>query len=736
MTDTTSAPARTPRSRPLRRLRGAGRAALVVAALVAPMLAVPAHATPTPTPSGPELSGETELTLSPVGNGIVRPGEQLAVSATIANGTEATVPATTVTLELGTEPIPDRSGLASWLADTEPAALPPVAEAPLAAVVSGTDATSAIVVPPDVPALAERGAGVYPLRATVVVDGQTHAATSVFIVPDDAVTASVGVVVPITAPPGSAGLLGVDKLAELTAPDGELTAQLDAVEGTSAILAVDPALPAAIRARGTAAPPSAIEWLARLEALPLTRFALQFGDADLATQVHASLPTPLQPTSLLSYLSPEVLADPPTQTPTATPDPTASPAPTEPADDPEATDPLPDLAQLTAIGNPTQAGVFWPATGSAGSDVIAALGATTVEGAPPLTLVPSDTTTAGSGNRTVRARATAAGAQLLVYDSEISAALHRAAGETDTPRRAASLTEATAYLAFAARESGGQPILVTVDRGTDRERVGLRTALNAAALAPGVTPAEMPVLTAAEPLDVGVGDIPADAPRVAELTQLLGDEAQIASFATILADPALLTGRQRAEILQLLAVAWRAEPEAATTALAAHREQTQETLDAVGILPSSTLNLISYDASFGPWVRNDLPYEANLVLMAQPNDPRLVVTDRTEVVAAAAQNTRVTIPVQARIGNGRVTLTMQLYSPTGVPIGTVQSAEVEVRAEWETIGLVILVSLMVLFVGLGIFRTVRRRRARAREQAEASLEPEVRTDDPGPEVIP
>ncbi|QEW04702.1 hypothetical protein [Microbacterium lushaniae] len=383
MTDTTSAPARTPRSRPLRRLRAAGRAALVVAALVAPMLTVPAHATPTPTPSGPELSGETELTLSPVGNGIVRPGEQLAVSATIVNGTASTVPGTTVTLELGPEPIADRSALASWLADSAPAPLTPVAEAPVDAVASGADATSAIVVPPETPTLAERGAGVYPLRASAVVAGETLASTSVVIVPDDAVAASVAVVVPITAPPGTAGLLGIDDLAELTAPDGELTAQLDAVEGTNAILAVDPALPAAIRARGSAAPDSAIEWLARLEASPLTRFALQFGDADLATQVHGGLPTPLQPTSLASYLSPEVLADPPTPTPTPTATPTGSPAPTDAADEPADTDALPDLAQLTAIGDPSQAGIFWPATGSAGGDVIAALGATTVDGAPP-----------------------------------------------------------------------------------------------------------------------------------------------------------------------------------------------------------------------------------------------------------------------------------------------------------------------------------------------------------------
>jgi hypothetical protein len=712
-----SAPARAPRHRLTRRLFATGVAVLLAAGGAAPASA----ATPSPSPSTPVLSGEIDLTLSPLSNGILRPGQPLPTAVRIDNGTAESVTPSEVTLELGADPLPDRGALSAWLSAPSPDGLPAVGSAPVEAIPSGEDATASIVVAPEDPALAARVPGVYPLRASTIVDGDRIVSTSVVIVPDDAVAASVGVIVPITAPPGTAGLLSIDDLALLTAADGALTAQLDAVEGTAAILAIDPAVVAAIRARGTTAPATAIEWLTRLEALPNARFALQYADADLTPQMQAGLPAPLQPTSLAAYVSAQTIPEP--QTPAATPTPG-----TENAGEPQ----LPDLAQLTSVEPDAFAGVLWPATGTAGADVVAALGGTTVAGAPSLTLVPSATTSAGEGDRTTRARATATGAQLLVYDTGVSAALDRAAGEGESSRRGAPLAEATAHLAFAARESGGQPLLVTVDRGTDRERLSLRAAITAATLAPGVTPVGMTELAAAEPIEVSIAEIPADAARVGELTQMLAGETEVANFATILDDPALLTGRQRAEVLQLLAVGWRDDPEAAATAFTAHRERTRETLDAVGILPSSVLNLISYDANFGPWVRNDLPYPVNLELVAQPNDPRLIVAERTPVSASAASNTRVTIPVQARVGSGTVIVTMQLYSPTGVPIGAVQSAEVEVRAEWETIGLIILVSLMVLFFGLGIVRTVRRRRARALEDTEATLGPEVRADDGPP----
>ncbi|MGP3533589.1 DUF6049 family protein [Microbacterium sp. RD1] len=681
-------PARALRPRRLRRI-----VAAISAALIAVGVAIPAHAA---TP--PAEPGGAVLTLSPVGSGILRPGSALSVSATVENATASDLPASLVTLELGAAALPDRQALSSWLTDARAAAPGPVVgTAAIEAVRSGADATAGIIVAPEEPVLAGRAPGVYPLRATASVGGDTLVSTSVVVVPDDTVATPVGVVVPIAAAPQEAGLLSAEELAPLTAADGELTAQLDAVDGTEAILAVDPAVVAAIRVLGTAAPTTAAEWLARLESLPNTRFPLQFGDADLATQVHAGLTPPLQPTSLTSYITPGNIAASPSPTPTPGADP-AVPV-------------LPDLAELTTVGPHAAAGMYWPGTGTAGADVVAALGSAGVDGAPSLTLIPSATTAGGQGDRTARARGAAGDAQLLIYDSAISDALRRAADQPDTSLRGAALTEATAHLAFATRESGGQPLLVTVDRGTDRERVSLRTAIVAAS-APGTSPTGLPPLLAADVAPVTVDELAPDEAAVADLQQLLSDEATVAQFATVLDDPALLTGRERAEILQLLAVGWRADSAARAAAMVTHREQTAATLDSVGILPSSTLNLISYDATFAPWVRNDLPYPVRVTLVARPDAPQLVVAERTEVLAPADSNTRAAIPVQARIGNGAVTVTMQLYSPAGVAVGAVQSAEVEVRAEWETIGLVILIVLMVLFVGLGIFRTVVRRRAR------------------------
>ena len=209
------------------------------------------------------------------------------------------------------------------------------------------------------PVLAGRAPGVYPLAASYQGDGGTVIATSAMIVPpDDAADVGIGVIVPITAGALSEGLLTSEQLAELTAPDGDLTVQLDAVTGTAAILAVDPAVPAAIRVLGTSAPTTALEWLARLESIQNSRFALQFGDADVTAQLQAGLPQPLAPSSLITYMSPSDFAAP-TPTPTATPVPTTpgTPTPTPtPTSTPQPSDSLPSTETLVAVGPATRPG--------------------------------------------------------------------------------------------------------------------------------------------------------------------------------------------------------------------------------------------------------------------------------------------------------------------------------------------------------------------------------------------
>jgi hypothetical protein len=693
-----------------RRLRArtaavAGLVTLLLGSFGAPAAAAAsvalASSTPTPTPSPTVEPGEAVFTLSPLSSGILEPGGRLTVSVTMTNETFGATPGGTVSLALGAAPMQNRAVLDAWLAgDTAAAAVTEVATSPFPVVEAGGEQTAGIMVAEDDPIAADLAPGVHPLVATLTTTAGTFTSTSVVVVPGQSVRQTgIGVVVPITADATASGLLTADELAELTGPDGSLTSQLDAVDGTQAILAVDPALPAAIRVLGSSAPESAVLWLARLEALSNTRFALQFGDADVAAQVQAGIVPPLRPTSLQYAMQPADFTPPEDATPT--PAPTATADPTAPV--------YPDLPTLLDIGS-ARAGVFWPATGTAGSDVVAELGDVTVGDQRGLTLIPSRTTVAGAAGGTVAARGDAGEAAALVYDSAVSRELETASTLDEGSLRGAHLAAATAYLAFALGETGGAPLLVTVDRAQDRSRVALRTAITTALEAPGAVPSSLGALANAAPEPIEVAGVEPDSARVAAASALVSDEEQLTQFASVLDDPAQLTGPERTSILQLLGDAWRGDPGAWSVALAAHRTASTATLASVEILRASPIQLITSGAVIPVWIRNDLPYPVNVTLLASPDDLRLEVQETTRVVAQPQSNTRVEVPVQAQIGSGDVTIALELRSPTGVPIGQPEVREVHVRADWEGIGLVVLTALAVGFVLLGVIRTIMRRR--------------------------
>ena len=711
-----------------RAVAAAGALAIAVVPLLGGLPASAATPTPTPSPTPDVPTGTTVFTLSPVGDGIVRAGDPLTVSTTLQNGTDAATAPVTVVLSLGAEPLQDRDDLTAWLdGDATGVQLSRVGVVALEGVPAGEERTRGIGVPATDPALQNRAPGVYPLRATYQGASGPVSSVSTMIVPDPSVPATgIGVVVPITTGALSAGLLTVSELSDLTAPDGALTSQLDAVQGTSAILAVDPAIPAAIRVLGSSAPESALAWLDRLESLPETRFALQFGDADVAVQLKAGIARPLQPTSLTAYMNPDDFS----QQPEPTPEPTPTPTPTTPVD-PDAPD-YPDLATLLDIGG-GRTGVFWPAAGAAGADTVEKLGALTVDDQSSLTLVPSLTTEQGASGGTVTAHAHAGDADLLVYDSDVSRALQQASLEDEGALRGAPLTEATAYLAFATADADGAPLLVTLERDTTRSRVGLRSAITTATQAPGVAAETLGRLTTATPIDVKIADADIDPARVAATSALAAEESSLARFATILDDPSLLTGPERAEILQLLGIAWIPSKAPWTAAVAAHRTETTATLNSVDLLPTSTINLFGSGADLGFWVRNDLPYPVNLILYTTPDNLRLDVQRATPVVAGAASNTRVEVPVQARVGNGEVTLSLQLRSRASVAIGQGATVEVNVRAEWESVGIVVLAVVVGGLLLLGVVRTVLRlRSARKAKKAPDAADAPADAESPAP----
>ncbi len=196
----------------------------------------------------------------------------------------------------------------------------------------------------------------------------------------------------------------------------------------------------------------------------------------------------------------------------------------------------------------------------------------------------------------------------------------------------------------------------------------------------------------------------------------------------------MLLSPERIRILRTLSVGTSAA--AFAEGFADHQAQTSATLDAVNIPPSSTIQLLTANADLPIAVRNDLPWPVTVQLFVSPTDPRLEVRSPDETIVQAQSTTRIKVPVSARVGSGEVDLRLSLYSPTGVQIQGDQTLRVAVRAEWETIGLVVLGGIIVLLIALGVIRTVRRKRREAVEESAVEAQIEALEEEDAVEARP
>ncbi|MBT2484041.1 MULTISPECIES: DUF6049 family protein [unclassified Microbacterium] len=638
--------------------------------------------------------------------GTVAPGEPTSTIVTLENESESELSGGRVSVELNRTPLADKAAITRWLGEEKASGtFSPLGTDTTKPVVAGESSSTTIVVSEKT--LGDLTPGVYPLRAEFTDPGSGSVASaggetgevtaSSVLVVTETQASQVGVLVPITATPADGVLLTTEELVALTAPDGALTAQLDGVAGTTAVLAIDPSIIASIRVLGTAAPTEAVEWLTRLDDLPNARFALQFGDADAAVQAQAKLPALLQPTTLAPFLEPTnfplaratpAATDAPEATLGATPTPTEAPA-------------LPDDEQLTEIEGALP-GILWPRETVTPADLAAFEG---YLGENTTAIVSSESV----GGRSA-ANATTEGHDLLVTESSASASLSAAAAEADAVARQRLLAEAAAYLFLASEQSPGAPVLLGLDRDETRTPDGLRAAISAA----DSLGFDLSALRATTPVPAKIS-VEAGTAGAADLTTLLTDEQTLGAFSSILADPQVLLSPERIRIMRILAVG--TPPDAFSANVAAHFAQTRETLGSVSIPASSTIQLLTANADLPIGVRNDLPWPVTVQLDAAPTDPRLDVQPRTEAIVQANSTTRVRVPVSARVGSGEVDLRLSLYSPTEVLIQSEQTVRVAVRAEWETIGLGIFGGLTALLIGLGVVRTVLRKRREAAEEA-------------------
>ncbi|WP_426625832.1 DUF6049 family protein [Leifsonia sp. McL0607] len=704
-------------------LRGARvRAALVGAAVtVATLLASTAAPAAAPdvatnaTASSLRAATDASITASVTtdGAGILSPGQDLIASVTVSNPTDTAYSSGSVKLWYDSEPRASRNELNSWLSSTAAVSdRVDLGQAPISILEPGTSVVVRVTVPAAaVPFESRPTSAVFGFGASVAAGDRTaEARSSVVWYPGGAATRSeIGVVMPIVSPSTSAGLISAQDLIAYTAPNGVLTRDLDGLQNHSTVtVGIDPMIIASVRALGNAAPASATAWLNRLSALPNDTFSLGYGDADVSGQIQAGLPAPLQPTALGYALDPKNFAPTPTaigepQTQTPTPAATPSPTPT-----PGAGPTLPSLDRLLAWDY-SLAGIAWPGDGTTRAADLAPLASAGLG----TVIVSGSNTNAAKLVSTPNAPTRSGSSTLAVSDQRLSDALRQAVTAPSDLAWNTAMSKLNAQLQLISSESSTpHHLLITLDRSWPSSGTQAQRTLDSLFSNPWSTPSTFSaVLASQQTSELALTDSPESQARIDAIHTLLQDEKLLDEFATILADPTTLTGSTRAQLLTLLAVSWQNPRSDWTAAVAQSRAATIKTLHAVHILPTENVNLVSAQGSIPFTVSNELPNEAvTVVLSASPSNSRLEIDQPTTKTIPQDSRATMLVPVKAKVGNGQVVLSLQLYSSAGVPIGDPSSVTVEVHADWEGIGALIFGVLIVLLFGFGIVRNILRRR--------------------------
>lgn len=695
-----------------------GVAAALPAAAVAPSAPTQVAASAHLPSAVDDATGSVVMTVSP--DELVMPaaGQDLHITVTIANHTARDIGAGVVVANVDRDRLTTPGMLERWLGGADDGATSDEDRATADTEVARIDTppitageTRIVPLTANTGALGFPGEGVYALGAAFTVDGLDVATGRSAVTWKTAAVnpLRIATVAPLVVPAATSGLITAADLEKFTAQGGLLSEQLEAMTRTTVTIGIDPRILASIRILGTGAPQVALDWLARLDAAQNATLPLAYADSDLTIALQAGAPGPLAPSSFDFAIDRAQFAtpDPATADPR---DPSAKPlpSPTDAAIKPT----LPTLADLTAWDY-TFPALGWPSAGSMTNDSLAALAAA---GYSQTILSSENVTRAGPPG--AQGVSTTVGTNTVARsDATLSRLLEKASAASTPATLNVAMAEvsSTAALMSELSPAADPTVLATLGRSWPATGYRLEDAMSAMFALPWAMPAS---LSGALEAPASAGELieaPVNQGRVDAVAALLAAEAADTQFAVVVADPLALTAARRVGLLAILSNAWRQNPADWQAATLEYLDRSTAIRESVQIASSSTIQLLADRGSLPVTVSNELNQAVTVFITVQPRTAVLRVENtRVELVVEPQSSRKAQIPVQS-LSNGEVQLNVSLTDAAGAQVGRTAPVELNVHAGWETAGTIAVGIAVVLIFGIGIFRTIRKRRIAARD---------------------
>lgn len=190
------------------------------------------------------------------------------------------------------------------------------------------------------------------------------------------------------------------------------------------------------------------------------------------------------------------------------------------------------------------------------------------------------------------------------------------------------------------------------------------------------------------------------------LNEMEGDHQTISTFAGIVSEPDVLLDGFQPALLTTLGHAWVTDPAGREELAQASAGNVEELAASIQVELGSTPNLIARTGELPITVESSLPMPADVVVSLEPHDPRLRAPEQVEAALEPQTFTTVQVPIQG-VANGNVEVTADVRDTAGDRVSEGAQFAVRVRADWEDIGTVIVVSLLAVAFVVGLARTIR-----------------------------
>lgn len=671
-----------------RRLAGA---ALALGVTVAPLVAaaIPAGATgPMTAAADPSpvavRAPQVTVAITAISPSVLRPGEDLSVTATLHNDTAQALDGVVADLRLNRFRPGSRDELDAWVTGSGGATGSRVLTADPVSIPVGGQVTVHLTLPAARVGLLDqngtwgpRGLAVEALDADGVQLGIQR--TFALWMRDEVVPqVRVSVLAPVTGQTGDE-----TALERATGAGGRLKALADlAAADPDVELAVDPALLSTAAASG----PHATAWADELTAALARRdtFALPWGDTDLAAVAHAGRGELLTAAVELSGSS--------------------------------------DLAGFDA-----RTDVLWAPDGTLDRttvDVAAGAGARAI-------VVGADTlqTAEGTGTALVDLDTAHGTLAALVPDALLTDLLVAPDDVESGATTATTVQRMLAELAVLAHDGADQPhdVLIAPSRDWTPDASLVTALLQALRSSPWSRVVPVSALLGAAPEGTERDALPANAVDPAELAP--GDVRALAdardattAFARSIGDSGTLTAGLDQRVLAPLALAWRDDADGRASLVQQVVADTTETRSGLSLTGPPSLNVISATAPVRFVVHNALDVPATVAVEVEPHKACLRPARSDTVTAPPGEDTQVVVSLDAA-ANCDVAVDATLVGADGTRVGQPVGFSARVAPTIEDVGTIVVGVLLALGLVLGIVRTVRRGQSARRGARQAPEDP-------------